>query len=110
VRNLNLLNQLMIETEINGLFDIGPHFESIEAEIITLRFDNAVTNSKAPKEFELQVADNITLWKLRLLVCERINENPLKIAYYKGKKLLEKRQNGKSLREISLGTLETLKI
>jgi hypothetical protein len=29
LRNLNLLNQLMIETEINGLFDISPHFESM---------------------------------------------------------------------------------
>jgi|JI61114BRNA_FD_contig_61_1421753_length_1998_multi_2_in_0_out_0_2 hypothetical protein len=60
----------MVETEINGLFNIVPHFEFIEeTETMKLKFENGVINSKFPKEFEMEVADNIPLWRLKLLVC-----------------------------------------
>lgn len=50
LRNLNLLSQLMVETEINGLFDLQPHFEVSDfAELITIKFENGVINSKVAK-------------------------------------------------------------
>lgn len=112
LRNLNLLNQLMVETEVNGLFDLHPHFEQVDfTEDMKVKFENAVVNSKAPKEFEMEVRDNIPLWRLKLLLCEKLGgENPHKISLFKAKKQLEKRTNGKSLKELSISAGDVIRI
>lgn len=68
VRNLNLLNQLMIETEADGLFDISPHFEKMEFELINLKVENNYPNNKYEKEFTIIVPDNICLWRFKIIL------------------------------------------
>jgi len=112
LRNLNLLNQLMVETEVNGLFDLKPHFELFDcAESVTLKCENALIGSKFQKEFEMEVPDNITLWRLKLIICEKVGgENPQKVALFRIKKLLERRQHGKSLKELNISSGDVVRI
>ena len=57
------------------------------------------------------MADNIPLWRLKCLLCEKLGgESPQKISLFRMKKLLEKRQHGKSLRELSITAGDVIKV
>jgi len=78
---------------------------------VTLKCENALVGSKLPKEFEMEVSDNITLWRLKLMMCDKLGgENPQKVALFRMKKLLERRQHGKSLKDLNISSGDVIRV
>ncbi len=62
------------------------------------------------KEFEFFTNDTITLWRLRVVLGERMGEAPEKLALYRMKRLLDSKMNGKSIREINISKGDVIRI
>ena len=90
--------------------DLEPHFQQVEGEVYTIKFDNCYDKNKNEKSFDLKVNENTTVWKLKRIIGEYIGEEVSTIDITKFVDPFKDFLNAKCMGDFYFSEGDTLKI